>query len=61
MIPVGCYKNNSSIINFTTDDMTSKFELFSNHKMNNIYLTESMQTDWLYILYRYWDEKDTPY
>ena len=61
MIPVGCCKNNSSIINFTTDDMTSKFELFSDNKMNNIYLTEIMQTDWLYILDRNWDEKDTPY
>ena len=29
--------------------------------MNDIYLTESMQTDWLQMLDEYWDEKDTPY
>ena len=40
--------------------MTSKFELFSNEKMNNIYPTESMQTDWLHILDEYWDEKIHP-
>ena len=40
--------------------MTSKFELFSKNKMNNLYLTESMQTDWLHMLDEYWDKKDTP-
>ena len=41
--------------------MKSKFELFSKNKMNSVYLTESMQTDWLQILYSYWGEVDTPY
>ena len=41
--------------------MTTKFELFSKNKINNIYLTESMRKDWLHMLYDYWDEKDTPY
>ena len=42
MIPVDCCQNNSSIINFTTDNMKSKFELVSKNKMNNLYLTKSM-------------------
>ena len=56
-----CCQKTASIINFTTDDMTSKFELFSNNKMNNQYLTEIMRTNWLQILDEYWDEKYTPY
>ena len=60
MIPLDFCQKNESVINFKTDDMTSKFELFSK-KMNNIYLTESMQTYWLQMLDEYWDEKDTPY
>ena len=45
-IPVDCCQN-ESIINFTTDDMTSKFELFSKKKKNNLYLTVIMRTDCL--------------
>ena len=41
--------------------MTSKFELFSTGKMNNLYITESMQTNWMHMLDDYRDEKDTPY
>ena len=42
MIPVdGCQKN-ASVINFTTDDMTSKFGLFLKDTTNHLYLTESM-------------------
>ena len=52
-------QNNESIINFTTDDMTFKFELFSKKKINNQYLIEIMRTDRLYILDDYWGEKDT--
>ena len=29
--------------------------------MNIIYLTESIQADWLHMLDEYWDERDTPY
>ena len=36
-------QNQSSVINFTTDDVISKFELFSKNMMNNIYITESMR------------------
>ena len=61
MIPVDCCKKNASIINFTTDDMISKFELFPKNKMNNIYLAEIMGTDWLQMLDEYRDEKGTPY
>ena len=41
--------------------MTSKFEIFSNKKMDDLYLTESMQTYLLQISVEYWDEVDTPY
>ena len=39
MLPVDCY-NNTSFISFTTDDMTSKYELFSKKKVMDLYLTE---------------------
>ena len=29
--------------------------------MNNIYLTESIQTDWLHMFDKYWYERNTPY
>ena len=29
--------------------------------MDVLYITESMQIYWLQILYKYWDECDTPY
>ena len=54
-----CQKN-SPIINFTTYDMTSKFELFSNNKINHIYLTESMLTDWIQMLDEYWEKRYAP-
>ena len=49
-----------TIINFTTDDMTSRFD-FSKSKMDSLYITESMKTYWLQILDEYWDEGDTPH
>ena len=61
MIPVDFCQNNSSMINFTTDDMTSKFGLFSKNKMNYLYIPESMETDWPQMLYEHWDERYTPY
>ena len=45
MIPVDCCKKKPSIINFTTDYMTSKFEFFSEKKMNKLYINESMRTN----------------
>ena len=54
-------QNQSSVINFTTDDVISKFELFSKNMMNNIYITESMRKYWMHILDEYLDEEDTPY
>ena len=60
MIPVGFYQNNIPIINFTTDDMTSKFEFFKENN-NNIYLTGSKQRYWLQMLDGYWYEKDITY
>ena len=61
MIPVDFCQKNKHIINFTTEDMTSKFELFSKNKMYALYLTETMRTEWLQALDQYWDEEDTPY
>ena len=49
MISVDFFQK-SSIINFIPDDITSGFELFSKKKMNNIYLTEIMITDWIHML-----------
>ena len=42
-IPVNFSRNNYHVINFTPDDMRSKFEAFSKKKMDALYLTESMQ------------------
>ena len=50
MIPMDLCLKNLPVINFTTDDMTSKFEAFKKNKMDGIYLTEIMKTDWLHIL-----------
>ena len=61
MLPVDCCQTNEPIINFITDDMTSKFELFSKNKIKNIYLTEIMQSYWMQMLDDYWDEKYTPH
>ena len=58
IIPVDFYKK-ASIVNFTIDDMTSKFELFSKNKMNIPYLTEIIITCWIQMLDEYWEEIDT--
>ena len=60
MIPVDLYKYNDHIINFTTDEMTSKFGAFSKNKMDALYLTESMITERLKSLDEYWNEVDEP-
>ena len=41
--------------------MISKFELFSNNKINHVYITEIIRIDQLHMLDEYWHEKDTPY
>ena len=53
MIPVDYCQHNTSIIHFTNDDITSKFEFFSKNKNNNLYLTESMWIDWPQMLDEY--------
>ena len=47
-------------INFIADNVTFKFENFSKRKMDLLYLTESIQTDKLNMLYEYYNEGDTP-
>ena len=59
MIPVDFCQNNSPIIIFITNYMTSKFELFSGNKMNNQHLTEIILTYWLQMFDEYWEERDT--
>ena len=53
MTPMDCCKMFLRTLIFTTDDITSKFELFSKNKMNDLYLTESMHIDGLHILDEY--------
>ena len=50
MIPVSLCQNIEPVINFTTDDITSKFEAFSKNKMDELYLTEGTQTEWMHML-----------
>ena len=51
MIPVDCFQKKDNVINFTNDNMRSNFEAFSKNKMDSLYLTESIQTEWLKMLY----------
>ena len=34
--------------------MISKFETFTNHKLNTLYLTETMRAEWPEVIYEYW-------
>ena len=43
MMPVDFCQNNEPVINFTTDDMRTKTEVFSKNKMNALYLTERIR------------------
>ena len=61
IIPVNCSKNNDHVINFTPDDMRSKFEAFSKNNMDALYITESMQKEWFQIMDEYWDEVNKKY
>ena len=56
IIPVYLCQNNEHVINFTTDDMRSKFDVFLKKKIDVLYLTEIMQTEWLQTLDEYLDE-----
>ena len=38
---------NEPVINVTTDDITSKFEVFSKKKMGALYVTEIIQAEWM--------------
>ena len=50
MIPVHCFQKNQFAINFTSDDMIPKYEMFTNHKLDTFYLTEIMRTEGLQTL-----------
>ena len=43
MMPIDCCKNNDNVINFTTDDIISRFEAFSKNKVDALYLTKIMR------------------
>ena len=59
MIPLGWFQNNEPVINFTTDNITSKFKVVSENKMDALYLTEIMKIEWLQVIDKYWDEGNT--
>ena len=40
--------------------MRSKFKVFSKNKMDELYLTKSMITEWIQTLDELWDELDKP-
>ena len=44
MVLMDCCQKNKYVINFTSDYMVSKFEVFVNHKLDTIYLTEIIIT-----------------
>ena len=44
VIPVDFCQNNEPVVNFTTDDMTSNFEAFSNNNIDTLYISERMCT-----------------
>ena len=54
-------QNNQYIITFTTEYMVSKFEVFTNHKLDKFYITEIMRTECLQMIDEYRDEESTPY
>ena len=49
MIPVD-FCQQIYIINFSTENMTLKFELYSKNKINALCIIEIMRTDWLHML-----------
>ena len=53
MIPVDFCQKNKPVVNFSTENMTPKFEVFSKNKMYALYLTEIIQIDWLQLLIEY--------
>ena len=50
MIPVDFCQKNKPVVNFSTENMTPKFEVFSKNKMYALYLTEIIQIDWMQVL-----------
>ena len=61
MIPVDFSQNTKYIINFTTDDMISRFDYFEKNKMNALYLNKIMRKEWLQMLDEFWYKRDTNY
>ena len=53
-------QNDQYVINFTFDGIILKFEAFTKNKLDTLYLTEIMITEWIEIIYECWDEGDTP-
>ena len=44
------------VIDFTNDKMVSKFEVFANHKLDTLYITEMIRKQCRKIIDEYWDE-----
>ena len=47
IIPVASCQNNKHVINFTTGDMRSKFEVFAKYKIDTLYPSEILKNDGL--------------
>ena len=61
MIPVDFCQKKRIVIDFTTDEMISKFEVFTKNKIDTLYLTEIMITERPQKLYEFWYEGDKHY
>ena len=60
-IPLDFFQRNKFIINFTTDDMVSKFEAFTNYKIYTFDLTEIMRTECLQVIDEYRDKENNSF
>ena len=59
--PSGFCQNNEPVINFTTDYIIPKFEVFTKNKIDELYLIESTIIEWIQIIYEFWYEVGKPY
>ena len=55
------FQKNRYVINFTYDEIISKFEVFTKNTLDKLYQTKIKRTEWLQMLDEYWDEGYTSY
>ena len=61
LIKIVFFQKNHSVINLTSDDMISKFEVFGSHKLDAFYQTEIMITEYIQMLDVFWEEENKIY